>query len=245
MRKSVVNKYLRKFGFELHGTGYMQSLQKKSFKEDAFEKQQEILSGNSAVIFDIGANRGEVALQYHSLFPLSAIYAFEPFPGTFDILQSRTKDISNIQCFQKAMSEKAGSLTLYVNKNVDTNSLLKPQKMGLSSDNEVKNIASIEVETIAIDDFCAANGIHEIDILKLDIQGGELAALKGAQKLLAAKKIRLIYTEAYFKEQYENQPLFYQIAAYLQQHNYALQDLYSPIYGKGSIAWCDAMFLPG
>ena len=244
MKKLIVNKYLKAFGFELHGTGYMQSLRKSSFQDNAFDKQKEMITGRPSCVFDVGANRGDVALKYHSLFPSTAIYAFEPFITSFETLQSNVKGIPHIHCFQKALSDSKGVFKMYVNKNIYTNSLLKPQKMGLSSDNEVKNVSTLEVEATTIDDFCAANNIHEIDILKLDIQGGELAALKGANKLLASKKIELIYTEAYFKQQYENQPLFYEIAEYLKGYNYFLQDLYNPIYGKGSIAWCDAIFLP-
>lgn len=243
MKKSFINKYLQKFGFEVHGTGYIQSLQKGSFKEDAFDKQKEITGSRVSTIFDIGANRGSVALRYHELFPSADIYAFEPFPGTFEIMTENTKAVKKIHCFQNAVAENKKNHTLYVNTNVDTNSLFKPQKTGLTSDNEVKNVSTIEVEGITIDDFCKTNGITQIDILKLDIQGGELSALKGAKEMLASKRIRLIYTEAFFVEQYENQPLFYHIADYLHQHQYHLQDIYSPAYGKGSIAWCDAIFL--
>jgi hypothetical protein len=131
-----------------------------------------------------------------------------------------------------------------VNTNVDTNSLLESIKMGLSSDKQVENKNQIEVDVWTIDDFCRDNNIEKIDILKLDIQGGELAALIGAEKLLKEKNIRLIYTEAFFRQQYADQPLLYDIAKYLERFGYHLQDIYSPIYGKGSITWCDAIFLP-
>jgi hypothetical protein len=78
----------------------------------------------------------------------------------------------------------------------------------------------------------------------MDIQGAELLALKGAIKLLEEKKIGLIYTETYFRRQYNNQPLFHEISKFLADYGYYIQDIYSPIYGKGSIAWCDAIFLP-
>jgi len=38
--------------------------------------------------------------------------------------------------------------------------------------------------------------------------------------------------------------LFYDIATYLDSNGYSLQDIYSPFYGNGSLAWCDAIFLP-
>lgn len=87
------------------------------------------------------------------------------------------------------------------------------------------------------------NNLNHIHILKLDIQGSELNALKGAEKLLIEKKIDLVYTEAYFVQQYVDQPLFPEIAMYLLNRGYQLQDIYNPIYGKGKLAWCDAVFV--
>jgi hypothetical protein len=132
---------------------------------------------------------------------------------------------------------------MYVNNNVDTNSLLESQTMGLSSDKSVKTINSIEVSVDTIDNYCDKENICYLDILKLDIQGGELMALTGARNLLKEGKIGLIYTEAYFKQQYKAQPLFYDIAQFLLQFDYHLQDIYDPIYGKNSLAWCDAIFV--
>ncbi|MEJ7822778.1 MAG: hypothetical protein WKF85_10680, partial [Chitinophagaceae bacterium] len=56
-------------------------------------------------------------------------------------------------------------------------------------------------------------------------------------------RIDLIFTESYFIQQYQDQPLFFEIAAYLLSFGYVLQDIYNPIYGKGRLAWCDAMFI--
>ena len=43
MNKAFINNITRKMGFEVHGNGFIQSIRKSSFKEDAFRKQQEIL----------------------------------------------------------------------------------------------------------------------------------------------------------------------------------------------------------
>ena len=37
MNKNSINKFTRKFGFEIHGTGYIQSIKKSSFKEDSLK----------------------------------------------------------------------------------------------------------------------------------------------------------------------------------------------------------------
>jgi FkbM family methyltransferase len=244
MKKETINKVLRRFGVELHGLGFIQSLKKSDFQQNAFDVQKEILLSDQRVIFDIGANRGDTAIKYSNLFPTAKVYAFEPFAETFIKLKDNVKDYSNINIYNFAISEKIGKTVFYSNKNEDTNSILSSSKIGLSSDEQVKTIGQTIVNTETIDSFCLNHKIEKIDILKMDIQGAELLALTGAIKLLEEKKIGLIYTETYFRRQYINQPLFHEISAFLAQYGYYLQDIYSPIYGNGSIAWCDAIFLP-
>jgi FkbM family methyltransferase len=240
--KNRINNILRKFGAEIHGTGYLQALAKGEFKKDAFAMQQEIAGAQVQIVFDIGANRGDVAEYYQAIFPQATVFAFEPFPESFNILKERFSNNNRVKCFQYAVAADATPKTFYVNKNVDTNSLLKPKATGLSSDVQVSNQSIIEVPCVTLDEFCAEKNINSIDILKMDIQGGEFDALKGAAGLLERQSIGLIYSETYFVEQYESQPLFHDISKLLFGYRYALQDIYNPIYGKGSIAWADVIF---
>ena len=120
---------------------------------------------------------------------------------------------------------------------------MQSQSTGLNSDAQVKTLEQRTVPVKTIKQSCEEEKIDRIHILKLDIQGSELRALKGAVNLLKDKKIDLIYTEAYFIKQYVDQPLFPEIAQYLSDLGYQLQDIYNPVYGKGNIAWCDAVFV--
>lgn len=242
--KENVNWFLKKFNLELHGTSYMQSLRSNSSLLDAFEVQANLLGIKTRTIFDIGANYGDTVKKYRAIFSDAHIYAFEPFPDVYTSLERRFSSEPHVNCFPFAISNAEGKQIFYTNQNPDTNSLLKPQKMGLRSDQQVSNLGNIEVETITLDKFCNMHSISEVDILKMDIQGGELNALEGAVDLLSKKRIKLIYTESYFRRQYESQPLFHEISNFLEQFGYYLQDIYSPIYGKGSLVWCDAIFIP-
>jgi len=244
MKKETINKFLRRFGVELHGLGFIQSLKKSDFQENAFDVQQKLMLNAPKVIFDIGANRGDTAIKYSNLFPTAKIYAFEPFEETFKKLKDNVKDYPNIHIYNFAIADTIGETVFYSNKNEDTNSILSSSKIGLSSDEQVKTIGQTIINTETLDTFCLNHKIDKIDILKMDIQGAELMALTGAQKILAEKKIDLIYTETYFRRQYNNQPLFHEISTFLADNGYYLQDIYAPIYGNGSIAWCDAIFLP-
>lgn len=242
MKKKFINRYLGKFGVELHGKGYLQSLAKGDFKKDAFLVQKEKVGGDCKIIFDVGANRGDVTALYRQGFPEAEIFAFEPFPQSLEIFKGKHGKDNKIHAFQLALAAEEGEKILYVNHNVDTNSLLLSRDTGLSSDKQVKNVSELPVKTVTLDVFCRDKGIGYIDILKMDIQGGEWAALQGASGLLQNGKIGLIYSEVYFIEQYKDQPLFHDISKLLHSYGYGLQDIYSPIYGKDNIAWGDAIF---
>lgn len=244
MNKALINKICSKFGFELNGLSYMQALRRSAVTPDVFQKQKELLNGNVNVIFDLGANYGGVTKEYKKTFPHATVYAFEPFPEMFKKLSEYTATLSDVHLSDKAISDRADKRIFFVNESVDTNSLLESQATGMRSDEQVKNKTRIEVETISLDEFCRLKSVKSIDILKMDIQGGELDALKGAASLLQEKKIGLIYTETNFIPQYVNQPLFQDLLIFLEKKGYQLQDIYNPYYGKGSLAWCDAIFLP-
>lgn len=240
--KRRINKIAGKFGVEVHGKGYLQSLSKGEFKTDCFQVQQELIKEKNPVIFDIGANRGAVVEKYLQCFPLATIYAFEPFPASYNLLKSRFASNKKVVCIESAVASGKGSREFFVNKNIDTNSLLKPQKTGLSSDEQVNNRSVIQVETLIPDEFCFEKKIDNIHILKMDIQGGEFDALKGFHNMLSRSAIDLIYTETYFIQQYEHQPLFHDISELLFEYGYQLQDIYNPIYGNNNLAWADVIF---
>ena len=94
--KDVINKYLRRFGVEIHGVGYIQKLKNSDFKKSEWSKQKELLKNKADVIFDVGANRGDITLKYLTLFPNARIHSFEPFPDSYEIFINRHKDNLNV-----------------------------------------------------------------------------------------------------------------------------------------------------
>jgi len=82
----------------------------------------------------------------------------------------------------------------------------------------------------------------EIDILKLDLQGFELDALKGADKIL--KNTKLVFTEIEFTELYNDAPLFSHIDLFLRPHGFRLLNFYSLwTHPDGQLTSGDAIYL--
>jgi hypothetical protein len=136
----------------------------------------------------------------------------------------------------------------YVNQCSNTNSLLPtvdnvehwiPSNIVAG----FQNVATIEVPATTIDAFCKQESINEIQILKMDIQGEELMALKGATEKLNQGAISLIFTEVEFVPLYKNQALFYEICDFLAGYGYTLFDIYDINYmANGQLVWGNAIF---
>jgi hypothetical protein len=109
------------------------------------------------------------------------------------------------------------------------------------------------VKVVALDEYCKEASIFKIFLLKLDLQGGELEALKGATDLIVAGLIDIILTEVVFIEKYDRQPLLHDLWNFLSSHGYRLHSLhdvkvgsYDPgesIFRDTQYNQCDALFV--
>ena len=107
-----------------------------------------------------------------------------------------------------------------------------------------QNIGQIEVETQTLDTFCETEGVNNIDILKLDVEGAELNVLKGASRKLTKKEIKLIFTEVMFVAHYEGGCFFHEVSDFLSRYDYKLFNLYNLKRATdGQLRWGNAIFL--
>jgi FkbM family methyltransferase len=217
-------------------------------RKDPFQDQRMLLSRRSVnSILDVGSNIGDTTAVYRSLFPEAVIYGFEPFPPAFDQYCRRFQRDRLVRPVRLAAAREAGTAQLYVNQNNVTNSCLPAAEEARSwaeRAGDIELITSLQVSSTTVDDFRRQNGIGEIQILKMDIQGGELRALEGATESLSQGAILLVYTELLFVPLYEAQAFFYEVAMFLSRYGYTLFDVYNGTHDQsGQLKWADGLFL--
>lgn len=85
---------------------------------------------------------------------------------------------------------------MFLNSNSRTNSLLAVGTKPLGTyreDTGLKTVDRIKVPCRTLDSFCSENSIRYFDLLKIDVQGGELEVLKGSKMSLSNKNVGMIY----------------------------------------------------
>ena len=128
-----------------------------------------------AVVADVGANIGIYSkFLSHCVGPTGLVHSFEPSRDNFERLSAATRDLSNVRLTQAAIGERSGECTLYVS---DT---LNVDHRAYKADGDSRR--AVPTQMIALDDYFKAG--QRVDLIKMDIQGYELHALRGARRVL-------------------------------------------------------------
>jgi FkbM family methyltransferase len=130
---------------------------------------------NHFILFDIGANIGNYSLLVAGLFPGSTIYSFEPSKATFDLLEEKTKSNLQINCVQTAFGEETKQADFYSDQIGSGQASLYNRDLNAFG---IKFNQSELVNVQRLDDWVIDNNITP-DYIKIDVEGSELAVLKG------------------------------------------------------------------
>jgi FkbM family methyltransferase len=215
-------------------------------REQLFADQRRLAGAGAGVVFDVGAQHGQNALQYYEDFRQARIYAFEPAPANVARIQRTLgPKADRIEVIATALAEQPGEIEFNLNSHDGTHSRLAIGDMRYWQQ-PATTLEQIKVPATTIDAFMTERGIDDIDLLSMDIQGGELATLRGASQALAAGRIGLIALEVNFKPIYRDLPLFWDLGALLAGHGYNLLGLYDCVHAPDNsnvLSWADALFV--
>ncbi len=174
---------------------------------------------SAPVVVDAGAHNGSETVQMSLLWPQGIVHAFEPVPAVFRQLELNTGHLANICRYPIALAGVNADLTMHVSSGGTdaASSLLVPKEHHAINPHVVFN-EQITVPALTLDAWAEQNHCSRVDFLWLDMQGGELAALKAAPRLLAT--VQAIHLEAATVEIYEGNPLYPEMRDWLQAQGF-------------------------
>lgn len=138
---------------------------------------------SSPIIIDGGANIGMSSLYYYSKYPRARIYAIEPVAENVDLLRSNLSGLPYIDISQIALWEESKELILNISSCVRYNSVL----------NIDEKCRPRRVKALSLSDWLDEKHIVKVDVLKLNVEGAEVSAIKGLGKRI--KEVGVIVGE--------------------------------------------------
>ena len=129
------------------------------------EKKWEIQKEKVNCIIDAGAHIGIASVMFADMYPEAKIIAIEPEKSNYNILKSNTKNLNNVETYRSAIWYENGQLGL--------------NKKGENWSHTVSstNVRNKKVKSKTLEKIIEKNNIKKIDILKMDIEGGEREVL--------------------------------------------------------------------
>ena len=175
----------------------LELLTKRHEIETARQLQKLIQPG--MVILDVGAHVGYYTRLFAALTGASGqVIAFEPHPRTHRVLQANTRHLPNVSALQAAAAEAAGTAELYDYLMMSASGSLQYDESIAALEQAQMNATDVaprrqanfkmrqyRVQTVAIDQCLLEMGIEQVDLVKMDIEGAEMSALRGMKGTVA------------------------------------------------------------
>lgn len=199
---------LRKLSRRLKGYSHQQSLRRL---RDAF-------AFTPRAVYDIGAHHGKWTASARRVFPQARYFLFEANPDNAPIL-----DATGERHFIGALAARDGEeREFFLSRNAPSttgSSLYREQ----SAHYRGENLRRITVTTRRLDSLVAEHGLPPPDLIKLDVQGAELAVLAGAGA--AVEGCAAIIAELSFLRMNEGAPLAAEVIAEIDRLNFKCVDV--------------------
>lgn len=150
------------------------------FIHSLYERSHQFRRG--CIVVDAGARIGAFAAKIsRAIGEEGRLIAIEPEPRNFSCLVKNIKanNLNNVLAIQKALWSRTQPLDIYLSGNAAAHSAYYDAFYS-STDN------SIRVDADTLDSILDDMNISSVDFVKMDIEGSEIEALKGMQKILTS-----------------------------------------------------------
>lgn len=185
------------------------------------------LGSGFRTILDVGSSRGQFALFASTRFPEARIVCFEPLPEPAATLRAVLG--GRVELHETAVGAREGSATVHVSSRDDSSSLLPIGRRQTEEFPGTAEAGSVETTLTTLD-----NALPEAPagpcLLKVDVQGLELAVLQGAERTLDSVDEALI--ECSFVELYRGQAMADEVISHMLGRGLRLRGVYETAYSR-------------
>lgn len=175
-------------------------------------------------VLDVGANTGQFAQALRRAGFCGRIVSVEPLSEPFAVLAARCARDPAWTAERAAVSDAAGSLLVNVSANSVSSSVLPILGRSTAAAPQTGYVGSESVPALTVDELVVRHRLEPRQLLlKIDVQGYEMAVLKGAAVNL--DRLAAVRAELSLVPLYEGQPLLPEMIDFFTRHGFELWDL--------------------
>ena len=166
------------------------------FDEWVVDKAREYSKPNTAIL-DVGANFGQMSVLFSRMVGVSGkVYSFECFPDIIFLLKTNlaVNGCDNSIVISNAVYDECGREFTYEEPTFE-----KYESFGSYGLNPTLDDGKLKIKTITIDSL---NIDMPVSFMKVDVQGADLAAMRGAKSLIEKFRPAIVYE---YEERYDEQ----------------------------------------
>ena len=186
--KSLVARLPAPLQQHLRKRHYLKKLQDAAISDEPELGVVPALVRDGDVVFDIGANFGLFTRFLSEAVGSSGrVFSFEPTPDMFAVLSHSTRQLgmSNVSCCNLALSDHPGRATMSIPIRGDGSRNHYEASLEPGVADQSGEVESFTTEVVTLDGFVESRAIERVDFIKCDVEGHEIAVLRGARKLIA------------------------------------------------------------
>jgi FkbM family methyltransferase len=224
--------------------GYIKSLVPPEEATESFERSLSRLGPDLKMVFDVGANVGDMTMSMCKWFPDATVHAFEPYSKTFEILRTRVEASpyrDRVRLHNLGFYDKKGTAPLHVTSFHGANSLVAVSPAYHVFNPHIREEGSEDVQLVRLDDFVAEAGITQIDLMKVDVEGAEFEVFAGGVSTLSSM-IDTILCEMSFARFPRERGEYIRVFQMLQDCGFAPAEIYDVAQGDTGDQWRLAQF---
>lgn len=181
-------------------------------------------------IVDIGSHNGQFALISKFIYKKAKIFSFDPLKSSKKKYQLLLKKKDGYHFYHCAIGPKNIFSKINITRSSDSSSMLDLTDKLTSIYKHAEKINEEKIKIRRLKNFLKKKDIKQPALLKLDVQGYEIEALKGCEDLLSC--FNFIYIECSFVELYKGQPLYSEIKRWLESKNFTYVKKFNSLFEK-------------
>ena len=218
--KNIVRRTFHSLGLDVRLVRSLKNAKTRAWEQNRDAIWRSFVShADIQTVVDVGANGGQFASLIHRQCPGAAIISFEPLEACQEELQQVLRSIPGSRIIKAAVGEFPGTMKMNSSEFSPCSSLLQGTELLGEVFEKAAKITTIDVDVVTLDEALGNVVMKDNILVKLDVQGYEIPAIRGAVKLLS--RTRMVVCEvSFFRRLYAGQPLFHDVYEELRSHGF-------------------------